>query len=371
MSRSSKSMFLLLQRCVAVRKVTLPAAIKTRWSSVLSARSALVQQPTWTSTTRGVCPLQSAVTTSQYRFCTKAGEPWEDEYPPLPAYQSDPKQEKGVYIMEVRGLPWGCSAEDLLQFFSDCRIRDGVKGIHLSGQAFIVMEHEDDVRKALEKDRQYLGTRCVKVFEVTNSNAEAILKEAPMASAESGGVVRITGLPYYYTKDDIVQFFSGLDIEENGITMVMDHKGRYSGEAFVEFSSQQAANEALQRNQMIMGRRYVEVFPSRRDQINSSKTEHSAASGYRTGSAGSSAPPNHLIHMRGLPFQVSTDDIVKFFAPLEVLGVVMGSRPGGRPSGCADVYFSCHQDASNAMSRDRMYIGERYVELFLSSESDK
>lgn len=51
----------------------------------------------------------------------------------------------------------------------ECRIRDGVKGIHLtfnrmgrpSGRAFIEMEHEEDINKALEKHRQYLGPRYV------------------------------------------------------------------------------------------------------------------------------------------------------------------------------------------------------------------
>lgn len=51
----------------------------------------------------------------------------------------------------------------------ECRIRDGVKGIHLTvnrmgrptGRAFIEMEHEEDVNKALEKHRQYLGPRYV------------------------------------------------------------------------------------------------------------------------------------------------------------------------------------------------------------------
>lgn len=51
----------------------------------------------------------------------------------------------------------------------DCRIRDGVKGIHFTlnkmgrptGIAFIEMEDEVDVNKALEKHRQYLGPRYV------------------------------------------------------------------------------------------------------------------------------------------------------------------------------------------------------------------
>uniref|UniRef100_A0A8C2ZW87 G-rich RNA sequence binding factor 1 n=1 Tax=Cyclopterus lumpus TaxID=8103 RepID=A0A8C2ZW87_CYCLU len=394
MSRGGTSLLFLLQRCVAVRQVTLRTGIKTRCSSssVLSARCAFTQQPTWASTTRAVCELQSAVRSSQYRFCTKAGAPCEDEYPPLPTYQPDPEAEKKeLYIMQVKGLPWSCSAQELLQFFSECRIRDGVKGIHLtvdrmgrpSGQAFIEMEHEEDVGKALEKHRQYLGPRYVEVYEVTNTDAEALLKKAGQDPAESD-VVRLRGLPFSCTDQDIVMFFSGLDIVENGITVVLDRKARHSGEAFVQFSSHEAAAEALQRHREVIGNRYIEVFPSRRDQIHSSwkKKPSSAppfvglpsanrtasASQNRTGSAHGSAL--HYIHMRGLPFQVSGEDVVKFFAPLAVSKILMECGAEGRPSGEADVYFSCHKDALTAMSRDRMYIGERYIELFLNSDAE-
>lgn len=219
MSSNSKRLLFLLQRCVAVRQVSLSTGIKTR-SGVLSGGCGVIQQRTWTSTTRSVClqrlrQLQSAVNSSQSSFCTKSGESCEDEYPPLPAYQSDSEPEKKeVYIVQVKGLPWSCSAQDLLQFFSECRIRDGVKGIHLTvnrfgkptGRAFIEMEHEEDVSKALEKHRQYLGPRYVEVYEVTNSDAEAILKKTIQTPADDG-VVRLRGLPFTCTEADIVQFF--------------------------------------------------------------------------------------------------------------------------------------------------------------------
>ncbi|XP_069562069.1 G-rich sequence factor 1 [Brachyistius frenatus] len=401
MSCNSKSVLFLLQRCVAVRQLTLPTAIKTR-GSVSSGRCGFIQQRTWTSTTRTVglrtlFQLQAAVTSSQQRFCTKAGAPYEYEYPPLPAYQPDSEPEaKEVYVVQVKGLLWSCSAQDLLQFFSDCRIRDGVKGVHLtmdwlgrpSGRAFIEMEHEEDVSKALEKHRQYLGPRYVEVFEVSNSDAEALLKSAVQPAAEDG-VVKLRGLPFSCTEVDILHFFTGLTVVENGVTIVTNARGRKSGEAFVQFSSQEAANEALQRDRELIGSRYIEVFPSRRDDIYSSQKRRASSApspnsalsangrnvsasptNHKTMSPQSSAVLSHFIHMRGLPFQVSGEDIVKFFSPLVVSRILIECGPDGKPSGEADVHFSCHQDAVSAMSRDRMNIDQRYIELFLNSVPD-
>ncbi|XP_071340023.1 G-rich sequence factor 1 [Trachinotus anak] len=402
MSGHGKPLLVLLQRCVAVRRLTLPAGVTTG-AGGLCSRGGFTQQRsrTWTTRTgcvqgRAVSRLQSAVRSGRLGLCTKTGEQCEGEYPPLPAYRPDSEPEKKeVYIVQVKGIPWSCSAQDLLQFFSECRIRDGVNGIHLtvdrlgrpSGRAFIEMEHEADVSKALEKHRQYLGQRYLEVYEVTNRDAETILKKAVQPPPDSP-VVRLRGLPFTCTEDDIVQFFSGLEIMENGITIVTDHRGRRSGEAFVQFSSQESADEALQRDREVIGNRYIEVFPSRSEDIHSgwrrrmssaspqtstppvNRTVSASQTNPRAGSPPSSAVPFHYIHMRGLPFQVSGEDIVKFFFPLVVSKILIECGPDGRPSGEADVYFKCHQEAVAAMSKDRMCIGERYIELFLNSQSD-
>lgn len=46
------------------------------------------------------------------------------------------------------------------------------------------------------------------VYEVTNSDAEAILKRANQTAADDG-VVRLRGLPFTSNEADIIQFFSG------------------------------------------------------------------------------------------------------------------------------------------------------------------
>ncbi|NP_001135339.1 G-rich sequence factor 1 [Salmo salar] len=324
---------------------------------------------------------------------SESGAPFkEDDYPPLPDYNSDPGPEKKeVFIIRAKGLPWSCTTEDLLQFFSECRVRDGVKGIHLTvnrdgkpnGQAFIELEHEDDVGKALEKHRQYLGPRYIEVFEVTNSDAETILKKSVQLPARDG-VVRIRGLPYSCTETDVMLFFSGLDVAEDGVTLVTDYRGRNSGEAYVQFLTQEQADEALTRDRQVIGNRYIEVFPSRRSEIGGRKKTESveegrnsiqsqphrpAAQPSRHGSHPVSSLPQHFVHMRGLPFQATGDDIVQFFSPLALSRILVEFGPDGRASGEADVYFTSHQDAVSAMTRDKAHMQERYIELFLNSTS--
>lgn len=53
--------------------------------------------------------------------------------------------------------------------------------------------------------------------------------------------------------------------------------------------------------------------------------------------------------------------LLQFFSPLVVSKMLIECGPDGRPSGEADVYFSCHRDAVAAMSRAGMNIGEDVV----------
>ncbi|XP_030628942.1 G-rich sequence factor 1 [Chanos chanos] len=221
--------------------------------------------------------LKSSLTSCQRSLTSEADTPFEeDEYPPLPEYNPNPQPErKEFFIIRAKGLPWSCTPQDLMDFFSECRIRDGLNGIHLTqhrdgrpnGQAIIELESEEDVSKALEKHRQYMGHRYVEVYEVTDRDAEVLLSASVAEQSVRDGVVRLRGLPFSCTERDVIQFFSGLEIVKDGVTLVMDHRMRRSGDAFVQFASQEMAEEALKRDREIIGNRYIEIFPSRRSEI--------------------------------------------------------------------------------------------------------
>ena len=61
--------------------------------------------------------------------------------------------------------------------------------------------------------------------------------------------------------------------------------------------------------------------------------------------------------MRGIPFQASQGDVIKFFAPLLPRHIELIEEVGGRPSGQAYAYFNCHEDAELAMEKDKDYMG--------------
>ena len=73
---------------------------------------------------------------------------------------------------------------------------------------------------------------------------------------------------WYHTKPDVrvgkclnlfwlLWVILGLEITNNGILLTTDYQGRASGEAFVQFSSAEHTEKALEKNKQSMGHRLV------------------------------------------------------------------------------------------------------------------
>lgn len=75
----------------------------------------------------------------------------------------------------------------------------------------------------------------------------------------------------------------------------------------------------------------------------------------------------HSVHMRGLPYSALEGDILDFLAPLQPVSIHIHRNANDRPTGEADVDFAIHEEAKEAMKKDREKIGTRYIELFLKS----
>lgn len=77
-------------------------------------------------------------------------------------------QEDG-YVVKLRGLPWSTTVDEILKFFRDCKILDGPNGVHMttsregrpSGEAFVELIDEEDLKHALKRDRDHMGNRYI------------------------------------------------------------------------------------------------------------------------------------------------------------------------------------------------------------------
>lgn len=186
------------------------------------------------------------------------------------------------FVARCRGLPWSTTQNEIKEFFKDARLKDdSLDSIHVtltkegrpSGEAYIELETQEDLDKAVAMDRKHMGKRYVEVFKSKKSEMSWVLSHFKFNSEESSGspsapngssdhVVRLRGLPFDCTPDDIVKFFQGLDVNFDGILMTTDYQGRSSGEAYVRFRSRDQAEQALERNKQSIGHRYIEIFRS-------------------------------------------------------------------------------------------------------------
>jgi heterogeneous nuclear ribonucleoprotein F/H len=75
-------------------------------------------------------------------------------------------------------------------------------------------------------------------------------------------VLKLRGLPYSATTEDIIKFFLEYELTEENVHIAYRSDGKATGEAFVEFPTAEVAKTAMCKDKMTIGTRYVELFPS-------------------------------------------------------------------------------------------------------------
>ncbi|WOL10708.1 hypothetical protein Cni_G19467 [Canna indica] len=208
-----------------------------------------------------------------------------------------------------------------------------------------------------------------------------------LSSMHSFPVVRLRGLPFNCNDLDIIKFFMGLDIVD---CLLVNKNGRFSGDAFVVLPSPVQAEFALQKDRQNMGRRYIEVFPcSKQDyyraiaaEVNSGSWSFDDEYHHQDVPPPSRPKKSHedkdkmeytdVLKLRGLPYSVTKSDIADFFGEFDIAEdkVHIAYRLDGKATGEAFVEFPSAEVAKKAMSKDKMTIGSRYVELFPSTPDE-
>ena len=97
---------------------------------------------------------------------------------------------------------------------------------------------------------------------------------APLQKRSGGGIqvgehtgfLRMRGLPFSSSKEDIFHFFEGYNPMQDSIVLTYRNDGRATGEAYVGFATPEDAKRAMELHRRMMGSRYIELFISNKDE---------------------------------------------------------------------------------------------------------
>jgi len=265
-----------------------------------------------------------------------------------------------------------------------------------------------------------MGNRYIEVFE---SNSEAMSETTKNNNNNDSlnqqnndnwhePVVRLRGLPYNSSKDDVTKFFDGLDIAQNGVHI---SSSKPAGEAFVAFMNMDNALRALEFNRMNMGHRYIEVFKStyaeaRASIMNDTQSmarqrgggggggshqnygsqrhgNYGGGGGYHNqydgppsnnfGGGGNYSTNNQMgggggikrpmsvsftMKIRGVPFEAGEKEVFEFFSPVVPIRLEQENTPRGKPP-IWYAEFGSREEATEALTYHKKYMGTRYIEL--------
>uniref|UniRef100_A0A3Q3N088 Epithelial splicing regulatory protein 2 n=1 Tax=Mastacembelus armatus TaxID=205130 RepID=A0A3Q3N088_9TELE len=332
----------------------------------------------------------SCVETVKYKFdsgtCSKA-EPVDSET-----------------VIRARGLPWQSSDQDIARFFKGLNIAKGGVALCLNAQGrrngealvrFINSEHRD---LALERHKHHMGSRYIEVYKATG---EEFLKIAggtsnevtQFLSKENQVIIRMRGLPFTATHQEVLSFLgpeSPVTDGAEGLLFVKYPDGRPTGDAFVLFSCEEYAQNALKKHKQILGKRYIELFRSTAAEVQQVLNRYMSTPLIPTLPSSPilsvpvlATPPflptasstRDCVRLRGLPYAAGIEDILEFMgehtADIKPHGVHMVLNQQGRPSGDAFIQMKSPDKAFMVAQKcHKKTMKDRYVEVFQCSTEE-
>lgn len=251
-----------------------------------------------------------------------------------------------AHVIKIKFVPSSTTIEDVKVLLNDCNIVEGPDGVYFWDRKvfYVVMKSLADVERANLKIRTTkLGGRFVQVFP-------SDMDEMRIAQSGNINVVRIRGIPSTGKRDDIIDFFQGLDVIN--INMFTNASGRPIGTAFVQFSDHENVENALKRHKQCMGHRYIEVYENVSDKSKDFKDIDDP-----------SLVGLHVVKLEGIPYRAKREDVFKWVNQMAEPAHVSMIIEDGQFNGNALAFLKSDDEVDAVMTLDRSYLGDRYIVL--------
>ncbi|XP_012681957.1 RNA binding motif protein 12Bb [Clupea harengus] len=227
-------------------------------------------------------------------------------------------------VIRLQGLRITAGSEDIRNFFTGLKIPDG--GVHIVGgeleEAFIIFASDEDARRAMTRSGGCIKGSPVNLLLSSRSEMQKVLEASTKKpEGNSRRMYKDNGRP---AEAEPLSFGGKLSME----------RPRADGNLHPE-----TGNGSLSSG--------------RRSQIRQ---------------PGPDSKDNVYLHLFGMPFSVTKDDVLQFFEGLRVDDIILMRNNRDMLNGSGMVKFATSQDAAEGLKRDREYIGSRYVRVNPSAE---
>nr|XP_060631582.1 RNA-binding protein 12B isoform X1 [Anolis sagrei ordinatus] len=246
-------------------------------------------------------------------------------------------------VIRLQGLPVVAGPADIRRFLSGLNIPDG--GVHITGgekgEAFVIFETDEDARQAMNCSGGYVKNSRIELFLSSKTEMQYMIELNKKRFDRS----RRETIESRWTPNN-----SG--VSSNMAAAISKGIGRSGYDSKVPFEDRLHSNG------------------SRNSNTNLSKLSHNhprSKLSQITYSSKKSNSDNLYLFIRGMPYTAMEDDVLTFFAGLQVDGVIM-FKTNGSNNGDGLVKFATPTDATRGLQRDRQYMGNRFIEIHRSNE---
>lgn len=322
----------------------------------------------------------SVLTFKQHNYTTSSHN--EQESSNEDDTNSNTESSQPQYVCHFQGLPYSLKPNELVDQLSRAKIsvKGGKSGVHFfinknmprAGlQAYVEMATEFDFNEAKSRP-QSIKRKLVDVGPADLTQMQEDLKEWAFTMPENEAVLRLDGLPFGWSFNELKDFFSGFNVEivEENVTPIPG-----TGIVYVSLPSLDVVERLIEENRpkRYIRHRYVDMRMASSGEAmvtettvnlkRARKEERGVTESMRDESA-VEGNPGLTVYLRGLPFWVDENRINGFFSPMIPESVVLCKNREGRSNGCAYVSFSSPSDYDQALKRNREHIGSRYIEVY-------
>ncbi|KAL4541333.1 hypothetical protein Ndes2526B_g05865 [Nannochloris sp. 'desiccata'] len=177
-------------------------------------------------------------------------------------------------VLRLRGLPYTANKDAIVEFFEGFSVlqvyllqRNGKP----TGEAYAEFSSAEIATQAMEaRQRAHLGTRYIEIFHAKEASLVAsTIESSDREPSLAGFVVRLRGLPFNSTSEDILNFFDPVISmgASSGVLFSCAQDGRFTGDAFIEVKTEEDLEICLQKNKEFLGSRYIETTRSTKGEL--------------------------------------------------------------------------------------------------------